>query len=292
MAKKDAATPSPVVLVTSKEAFKAQLSDRIALGQDLYDKPISYLEDLEETEREYETWNDYNSEFLKQSFSPESNEYKQAYDDANRLSFISIGPTTSQERLREYKDSVRRKLDNLRSLLNRADLLKVSNELSSTNRPKQPSSTMAINDNKQVFIVHGHNRLILEQVARALERLELEPIILSEQPNAGRTIIEKFEQSSEVGFAVVLLTADDEGKAKRETEYRDRARQNVILELGYFIGKLGRSRVCALFSDGVEPPSDIHGLVYVLIDQNGQWKFQLVKELKNAGYDVDANAII
>jgi predicted nucleotide-binding protein len=101
---------------------------------------------------------------------------------------------------------------------------------------------------KRVFIVHGHASEAKESLARFLERVGLEPIILHEQPNSGRTIIEKFEVYADVGFAVVLLTPDDVGAPKdAPTELKPRARQNVIAELGYFYGKLSRHRVCALY---------------------------------------------
>ena len=145
---------------------------------------------------------------------------------------------------------------------------------------------------QDVFVVHGHNNEIKIDVARTLEKLGLNPIILHEQPNNGKTIIEKFEAYSNVGFAIVLLTDDDEGKGKKETDFKLRARQNVILELGYFIGRLGRNKVCPLYSRGVDLPTDISGVLYIEIDQGDTWKIRMVKELKAAGYDVDANKII
>jgi predicted nucleotide-binding protein len=129
-------------------------------------------------------------------------------------------------------------------------------------------------------------------VARTLEKLGLNPIILHEQANSGKTIIEKFEEHSNVGFAIVLLTDDDLGKAKKDENLNARARQNVILELGYFIGKLGRNRVCPLYTKGVELPSDLYGLLYLEIDSSEYWKISLAKELKAAGYDIDVNKII
>jgi predicted nucleotide-binding protein len=148
-----------------------------------------------------------------------------------------------------------------------------------------------INSN-HVFVVHGHNAGIKESVARFLERLDLEPIILHEKPNAGRTIIEKFSDYSDVHFAVVLLTGDDEGKTKgTDDPLQRRARQNVVLELGYFLGKLGRSRVCALYEDGVDIPSDYQGVLFVPLDPHEKWRFDLVRELKAAGFPVDANKI-
>lgn len=149
---------------------------------------------------------------------------------------------------------------------------------------------LKMNDIK-VFIVHGHNDTIKLNVARTLEKLGLEPIILHEQANAGKTIIEKFETHSNVEFAIILLTADDEGKSKKETISKYRARQNVILEMGYFIGKLGRDRICVLYEDGVEYPSDLYGLVYTLIDGHNAWRYKLCDELKAAGYNVSKDKL-
>jgi len=146
-------------------------------------------------------------------------------------------------------------------------------------------------DNKNIFIVHGHDDKLKLEVSSILSKLHLNPIILSEQPNEGKTIIEKFEKHSDVGFAIILLTGDDKGKISDSENEQIRARQNVILEMGYFIGKLDRNRVFPLYERGVELPSDLHGLVYNPIESEG-WKFNLVKELKTAGYKVDANNII
>lgn len=145
---------------------------------------------------------------------------------------------------------------------------------------------------RKVFVVHGHNHGVKEAVARFLEKLDLEPVILHEQANAGRTVIEKFSDHADVHFAVVLLTADDEGRARAEPgELRLRARQNVVLELGYFLGKLGRSRVCALYDQGVEIPSDYQGVIFLQLDGGDRWRFDLVRELLAAGFSVDANRI-
>ncbi len=141
----------------------------------------------------------------------------------------------------------------------------------------------------QIFIVHGHDEASKETVARFVEKLELHPIILHEQPNAGRTIIEKFEDHSNVGFAIVLLTPDDFGAPRNSHDLKPRARQNVILELGYFIGKLGRGKVCALYKEGVEIPSDYQGVLYIPMDSAGAWRTALAKEIKNAGIEVDLN---
>lgn len=139
-----------------------------------------------------------------------------------------------------------------------------------------------------VFIVHGSDAEAKESAARFIERLGLKAIILHEMPNIGRTIIEKFEDHSNVGFAVVLLTPDDLGTSKdKREELKPRVRQNVIFELGYFIGKLGRKRVCVLYKKNVEIPSDYSGILYVEMDMGGGWKQKLAREMKEVGLKID-----
>ncbi len=152
-------------------------------------------------------------------------------------------------------------------------------------------STHASVHGHKIFLVHGHDESTLHETARFLEKLDQEVIILREQPNQGRTIIEKFEDYADVGFAIVLLTPDDKGGPKLVAveSQSPRARQNVIFEFGYFIGRLGRNRVCALYCPGVEIPSDYSGVLYQELDDKGGWRLQLAKELRAAGLDVDMN---
>ena len=145
---------------------------------------------------------------------------------------------------------------------------------------------------RNVFIVHGRDEAARESVARVLEKLELQPIILKEKPSGGRTLIEKVEKYSDVGFAVVLLTPNDIGYLKEESEQtEERARQNVIFELGYFVGKLGRGKVCLLQKGKIDIPSDYSGVGYVEMDFKGAWKIDLAKEFEEAGIEVDLNKL-
>ncbi len=148
---------------------------------------------------------------------------------------------------------------------------------------------------RRVFVVHGRNEEMKQSVARVLEQLELEPIILHEQADMGRTLIEKFEDhGSDVAFAVILATGDDRGglaDEKPET-YRRRARQNVVMELGFFLASLGRRRVCVLYEPDVEMPSDYTGVLYKKLDEGGAWRFELARELAAAGIEVDANRLL
>jgi predicted nucleotide-binding protein len=145
--------------------------------------------------------------------------------------------------------------------------------------------------NRKIFVVHGREEGPREAVARFLERLGFQPIILNEQANQGQTVIEKIEAHSDVGFAVVILTPDDMGNLKGESQ-QPRARQNVLLELGYFIGKLTCKRVCTLKAGELEIPSDWRGVVDEPYDAGGGWKQTLARELGAAEYEIDWNKVM
>lgn len=144
-----------------------------------------------------------------------------------------------------------------------------------------------------VFLVHGHDEATKQKVARFLEKIGLDVIILHEKVNQGMTIIEKFEEyAAQAGFAIVLFTPDDIGfPLGAEDQKQPRARQNVVLEMGYFIGRLKRERVCVLYKGGIELPSDILGVVYHAIDDAGGWRLSVASELRQAGYQIDLNKI-
>ena len=138
---------------------------------------------------------------------------------------------------------------------------------------------------EKIFIVHGSNHDILNKVKNFLNKLGLENVVLHEQPNQGKTIIEKFEDTADgIGFAAVIMTKDDKGGTPSDDpkNYKHRARQNVILELGFFLGKLGRSKVCVLLEEGVEKPSDYDGVLFIpLTDEN--YLVSLAEEIKKSG---------
>lgn len=149
-----------------------------------------------------------------------------------------------------------------------------------------------INDFSKVFIVHGHDELAKIEVARFIEKLGFEAIILSEQANEGKTIIEKIEEYSDVDFGIVLYTPCDVGSEKDTNDFKPRARQNVVFEHGYLIGKLGREKVHALKKDNVETPNDISGIVYTEMDSGKAWQIAIAKEMQKVGYDIDFNKIM
>ena len=147
---------------------------------------------------------------------------------------------------------------------------------------QMPPATSTALDLSKVFVVHGHDSAPKAEVARFIEKLGFEPIILHERPNKGRALITKFrEEAAGVGFAVVLMTPDDLGKAEKAVDLNPRARQNVIFELGFFIGKLGPERVAALVKGDIELPSDFDGVVYISLDKE-DWQAKLGRELQDS----------
>ncbi|MDB2092528.1 TIR domain-containing protein [Clostridium paraputrificum] len=145
---------------------------------------------------------------------------------------------------------------------------------------------------KDIFIVHGRDNEAKIEVARFVEKIGYNPIILHEKATLGKTIIEKIEEYSKVGFAIVLYTPCDEGGLVGEDLLKPRARQNVVFEHGYLIGRIGRKNVCALVKGEVEKPNDISGVVYIDMDGNGGWKLSIVKEMVAAGYEVDLSKLL
>ena len=140
-----------------------------------------------------------------------------------------------------------------------------------------------------VFIVHGHNEILKTKVQLLLQQQGIKGIILSEQTNGGKTIIEKFEEYSDVDAAIILMSSDDEGREKGEKELRERARQNVIFEAGFFMGKLERKKVIIIADTDIEIPSDLQGVVYT---NSNRWEIEVLGELKNMGFKVNANILL
>ena len=215
------------------------------------------------------------------------------YLDTLKAIRYSPGAWTSNSPDSYFQDAFNRGKAELLNLLN---VIIEDIQLDATTNENETISSSSVNLSKRVFIVHGHNEEMKLAVARTIERLKLEPIILHEQPSKGKTIIEKFTDYSDVAFAIVLLSADDiaHSKADEQSTGKYRARQNVIFELGYFIGKLGRERVFALHEveKNFEMPSDYSGVLFVPFDKAGRWQFDLVRELKSLNMPVDANHIV
>ena len=245
---------------------------------------------LKAAEDEYYRWDAFNGEMLERMFT--TPKFAKEY----RFWGIAVSHAGQpfSEDLREFLDHLSDKIQRLASIRDRLPLIPVSPNVVQPVSPivfqAEKQMEKSVSKNGRVFIVHGHDTEVRESVARFLEQLGLEVVILREQPGRGRTIIEKFEDHSNVDFAVVLLTPDDVGAASGARDnLQPRARQNVILELGYFVGKLKREKVCALYVEGVELPSDMRGVQY--IEYKGEWKSELARELRAAKLDIDMNKV-
>lgn len=243
---------------------------------------IPELRDLESGSPEFMEWRESARVSISHTFGDESNRTK----EFERIYFSTPSPF--------YRTAYEHGINSASALLK--SMIEEIEDYWEDEKQAQVSSSAQENDrpsSNKVFVIHGRDGEAKQTVARFLEKLSLKSVILHEQPNEGRTIIEKFEDYAHVGFAVALLTPDDAGSLQDDkNNLKPRARQNVIFELGFFIGRLGREGVCVLTKGEVEIPSDYAGVVYIPLDNSDGWKMRLIKELKSAGFEVDANKAI
>lgn len=258
-------------------------------GEDLYNREIDFQSPgsfrtwIEDQER----WNALTHEALAACY--EGDERPEEFYSAATGGSIVIGyaddpAVQSMQRHKELAAAI----NTLRSLRER---LEYAEEPATPESVTPATRTLG----RGIFLVHGHNEEIKQTVARFLDQVTTAgALILEEQADAGRTIIEKFEDhAADAGYAVVLLTADDEGRKRGvEDKLSPRARQNVVLELGFFIGALGRARVVLLYEEGVELPSDIAGVLYLPLDVSGAWKTKLGREMLAAAVGIDAEKVV
>lgn len=151
-------------------------------------------------------------------------------------------------------------------------------------------------ENRNVFVVHGRDHAIRDEVQRVLHSLSIPTIVLEKEGDAGQTVVEKFErEAARCEYAVIICSPDDEGhlrpksrKASDQEEMKPRARQNVVLELGYFLARLGRANVFLLHTGSLDMPSDLAGVIYQ--PGNTNWQHKLVRELRDAGFVINQAA--
>lgn len=230
---------------------------------------------------EFQAWKVKTERFLIKKYGEKSYEVKNFRNHSFSLSIFTFDTPDSA-----FVKACRDDLKAIKAIFQNY-LIDIKEEIESEAKQKGSEGEI-VEDFNKVFIVHGHNGELKEAVARLIERQGIKPIILSEQTNRGATIIEKIESNSDVQAAVCLFTADDFGKGRNEQCDNLRARQNVIFETGYFIGKLGRQRTVIISDKEIELPSDLQGVVYTNISE---WRFMVLKELKAIGYNIDYNKI-
>lgn len=276
-------------LLVSREKAEQKIQERIEKGKQLHDLRIDSEDELEIAGKEANNWSRYNTDLLIRLFDNlllqdeyENFHYaKLTFDEVDSMSAMGWGIPDLNGLVSEYKSDMINSIKSLEGIRDRLELF---------DEPKPLTRTFG----EEIFIVHGHDEVVKHKIAKFVTDLDLTATILDEQPSKGQTIIDKFEEhANEAGFAIVLLTADDVGAPKDKTnELKPRARQNVIIELGYFLCGLGRERVRILYEEGVELPSDIYGVSYVPMDERGAWKLELAQEMASVGITVDMNKLL
>lgn len=278
----------PLELAVPREEAKEKLQARIELGKSLRSKSINTAQELDAEEKAYQKWDSFNNELLKRLFTSE--ELCEEYSSWVGGVGIMMRERYLSEKVSEHQDEIDEKIHRLDSVIERLELIPESISIESSLVNKVEPATPL--DKSKIFIVHGHDNEAKLEVARFIEQVGFTPIILHEQASGSKTIIEKIESYSDVGFGIVIYTPCDIGKKNSDAaSYQRRARQNVVFEHGFLIGKLGRSRVCSLVKGDVEKPNDISGVVYTSMD-GGSWKIELAKELRAAEYPIDMNRVI
>lgn len=290
MARRKAPAPEPkakLELATARNEAEQKITGRIAKGREIRETPINSSQELDAADKSYGKWNDFNVELLKRLFTNE--ELSEEYDQWAGSMVMSTGEKYLGEKVSDFHEEIEEKIHRLESMVERLELIPES--ASSPQHASKPAPTKKI-DRSKIFIVHGHDDSAKLEVARFIEKIGFEPIILHEQASGSKTIIEKIEAYSDVGFGVVIYTpCDIGGKNIDPPDLSGRARQNVVFEHGFLIGKLGRSKVCPLVKGKVEIPNDISGIVYTPMDSSN-WQIELAKELRAADYPVDMNNVI
>jgi predicted nucleotide-binding protein len=224
---------------------------------------------------------------LERIFGEDTADFRR-FKSAAQLAYNAMAWSETYPAISDFRQSIASHIARSIALLEEAvktlqDDLADSEEVNAPNLFETKSAV-----SRKVFVVHGHDNEAKNEVARFLSKIGLDEIILHERPNKGRHLLTKFQEESEgASFAVILLTPDDEGGLPGKKPQK-RARQNVIFELGFFIGKMGLSRVAPLVKGEVERPSDYDGVGYITLDPGGGWKGLLARELRAADVPFDA----
>lgn len=277
-------SPRPELTVPREEADR-QLSEQIEKGQAILAMGVGNTPELESARTARSIWSDYNAELLRRLFTTDA----MAHEYQDRLGIAFLGHSTLAEKIRDLRDDVEYDIRRLRSIKERLGLIPEARTVREAGAATDATERVL---SKEVFVVHGHDKEVLYSVRHCIGLLQLTPVILAEQASEGQTIMEKLEKHADVGFAVVLLTPDDMGcEVGSEDKLKHRARQNVVFELGFFSGKLGRGRVCALHKGDIELPSDYSGVVWISMEQ-GSWALALARELRAAGLPADLNRLV
>jgi predicted nucleotide-binding protein len=282
----------PAELIISRDEAKSKLQERIQKGLEIKQIQIDSNEMLESVQNEHSKWNSFNHELLKRIFTTE--ELAEEYSWWSRISFLETREPSLGKKIADLHGDVNEKIHRIESIMERLELFPLSKTTTSSEQMQATAVTSSNARSKKIFVVHGHDETAKASLEVFLHEIGLEPIVLHRQADEGLTIIEKFEKHSDVGYAFILLTPDeiaylrdDENKPDIERRKEARARPNVIFEFGYFVGKLGRSRVCCLYTGEVSLPSDVNGMIYKKFNTSiEEVAYGITKDLKASGYEI------
>ncbi len=281
----------PAELLISRDDAKSKLQERIQKGLEIKQVQISSREALDTANNEYSKWNSFNAELLKRIFT--TDELSEEYSRWSSINSIAMHEPSLGEKISDLYKNIDRKIHRIDSIIERLELIPLRHT-SSPEKTTEENSPHAQSKTKKVFIVHGHDEVAKTSLEVFLHEIGLEPVVLHRQADEGLTVIEKFEKHSDVGYAFILLTPDEiayikseQGKEDDQRNKEFRARPNVIFEFGYFVGKLGRSRVCCLYTGDVSLPSDVGGMIYKKFTSNiEEVAYSIIKDLKASGYAI------
>jgi predicted nucleotide-binding protein len=265
-----------------------KVDEQLRKGREIQSLQRTGVDEIDDFQAKYYGWSEYTATLLQNSFetkgamtlSPE-NEFGAPDID---IFDIRFGAPKSAEYVSSAITAVlEKKLRILESIRGRLEIW-----------AEAPAPVDRNISGDAIFLVHGHDHASREYVRGFLGRCtSREVIVLDEKVGSGADILGKLLTHAQgAAYAIVLLTGDDEGRVVGSDELQRRARQNVILELGLFIGLLGRNKVMALHEPGVEIPSDYLGVTYVPLDPNKAWRMGLVSELKAAGIEASLDSTL
>jgi predicted nucleotide-binding protein len=285
-----AQSPKPTLKLTrSRDEAKAKIEERIEKGLELKQRQVDTRESYDTLKNDYSKWDSFNVELLKQSFNTDEIAKEYSYWGVAALALRE--PSLGEKIADTYKD-IDKKIHRLDSISERLELIPLDETLKDIGQHSKESFDLKTSKSNKVFVVHGKDEISKTNLEVFLHEIGLEPVVLHRQADEGMTIIEKFEKHSDVGYAFILLTPDEVAYLASEDTLSDddrnkeyRARPNVIFEFGYFIGKLGRSRVCCLHTGHTTLPSDVSGIVYKRFEKSvEEIAYSIIKDLKASGY--------
>ena len=280
----------PIELLVTQEEARSRLEERIHKARELRSIEIRSKDQLDASRKEYSKWDSFNTELLKRIFTTEELAIEYGWWGVGVAMVSMYEPPLGSEISDLFKE-IDQKIHRIESIIERLELIPPVN---SSENPGFPVLSARPAETNKVFVVHGHDDLAKTGLELFLRELGLEPIVLHRQADEGLTIVEKFEKHSDVGYAFILLTPDeiaylkgDDVKEDAQRKKEKRARPNVIFEFGYFVGKLGRAKVCCLHTGDVTLPSDVNGIIYKkFVASVEEVAFSIQKDLKASGYNV------